>query len=127
MKLLEIGSDQPLVGQADQNWSLRCTQNMVVHPGTTQHVRVSWPMLANEDFVELSEQGMLWEFYGAESDVQGGLDETCAQLVGGIASLRVGQWAKACHNVLFCNPKTLQNFDHSGGGCHYPRLIGRPG
>ena len=35
----------------------------MVHPGTTQCVNVVWPVLANVGFEELSEQGMLWEFY----------------------------------------------------------------
>ena len=57
----------------------------MVHPGTTQHVNVSWPMVANVEFEELSEQGMHWEFYGSDGGLEGGLDGTCAQLVGGIA------------------------------------------
>ena len=52
---------------------------------------------------------MFWEFCGSESAVKGRLDETCVQLVGGIAPLRVGQQARVCQDLLFCNPgeKTL--------------------
>ena len=60
-------------------------------------------MLANDEFVELSEWRMLWEFCGSESHMKGGLDETCVQLVGGIAPLRVGQQVRACQDLLFCN------------------------
>ena len=47
---------------------------------------------------------MLWELCGVELGMQGRLDVTCAQLVEGIAPLQVGQQAKTCQNVLFCNP-----------------------
>ena len=65
-----------MMGQADQHRSLRAERSVVVHPGTTQCVNVSWPMLANDEFWELSEQGMLWEFYGSNVCMEGGLDET---------------------------------------------------
>ena len=74
---------------------------MVVHPGTVQKVCVQWPVLANDEFVKLSEQRMLWEFCGFESDLK---DEMCVQLVGRISPLRVGQQARACRDVLFFNP-----------------------
>ena len=58
-------------------------------------------MLANEEFEELLEQGMLWELYGSKAGVKGDLDGSCAQLVGGITPLRVGQQSVAC---LFHHP-----------------------
>ena len=39
-------------------------------------------MQANLEFGELLEQGMLLKFYGSDGEVEGGLDGTCAQLVG---------------------------------------------
>ena len=64
-------------------------------------MNVSWSMLANEEFEELSEQGTLWEFYGSNVGVKGGLDGSCAQLVEGIAPLRAGQQAIACRASSF--------------------------
>ena len=61
---------------------------MVVHPGTTQCVYVSWPVLGNDEFLELSEQDMLWEFYGSKAGFDGELGEMCVQLVGEIAPFR---------------------------------------
>ena len=84
-----------MLQSADQQWSLRCAQNVVVQPGTTQRVSVHLPVLSTDEFAKLSDQNMLWEFCGNESGMQGGADVSCVQLVGGIAPLGVGQQAKA--------------------------------
>ena len=121
-KFLENWSDRPLNGPADHQWSLQCVQNVVVYPGTVQKVCVKWPVLANDEFVELSVWGMLWELCGGESNL---LDETCVQLVGGIAHLRVGQLARACRDVLFFNPgeKTISIL--AGDVVGYAKLAGQ--
>ena len=100
-ELVEIWQDHPAIEQADHIQSLRVAKSVVVHPGTTQCVYVSWPVLGNDEFLELSEQGVLWEFYVSKAGMNGELDETCAQLVRGIAPLRVGQHTVACKGVLF--------------------------
>ena len=69
--LVEIWQGRPIIEQADQDRSLRAAQSVVVHPGTTQCVSVSRPVLADVEFEELSEQGMLWEFYAAYVGVAG--------------------------------------------------------
>ena len=95
----------------------------VVHPGTVQGVRVSWPVLGNDEFVELSEWRMLWEFCGSESHMKGGLDETCVQLVRWIDPLRVGQQARACQDLLFCNGEKILTI-LSGDVIGYAKLAG---
>ena len=57
--------------------------------------------------------------------VQGGLDETCVQLVGGNAPLRVGQQAKACQNVLLCNPREKMMTILAGDVIGYAKLAGQ--
>ena len=63
VELLEIWQGQLPIEQANEHRSLRATQSVVVHPGTTQCVNVSWPVLANVEFEESSEQGMLTRLY----------------------------------------------------------------
>ena len=92
-KLLEVWSDRPTARVADHPWSLTCVNNMVVPPGTTTKVSVYWPVLSTDEFEEFSELNLLWEFCGNGSHEK---DESCVQLVGGIAPLRVGQQANLC-------------------------------
>merc|ERR1711994_1019967 len=122
-KFLENWSDRALNRPVDQTKvSLECVQNVVVHPGTVQKVCVQWPVLTNDEFVELSEQRMLWEFCGIESDLK---DEMCVQLVGGIAPLRVGQQARACQDVLFFNPGEKTVSILAGDVIGYAKLAGQ--
>ena len=81
--------------------------------------------MANDEFAELSERGMLWEFCGTESHVKGGLDVTCVQLVGRIAPLQVGQQARACQNVLFRNPGEKTMTILAGDVIGYAKLAGQ--
>ena len=48
------------------------TDDIVVYQGTTQHLSVTWPVLDNVEFEELSEQGMLCEFNGSNGGPEGG-------------------------------------------------------
>ena len=98
---------------------------VVVHPGTTQRVNVSWPMLTTNEFEKLLGQGMLWEFSGNELHMQGGVDASCAQLVGGIAPLRMGKQARARQNVLFHNPGEKMMTILAGDVVGHARLAGQ--
>ena len=73
----------------------------MVPPGITASVSVGWPVLSSNEFAEFSGLELLWELRGNDMREK---DGSCAQLVGGIAPLRVGQQAKACQPVLFHNP-----------------------
>ena len=85
--LLENWSDRPVRDVTDQQWSMRCVENVVVQPGTTQKVRMQWPVLSTTEFVGLSQRDMLFEVCADEAGMTGGRDVSNTQLVGGIGPL----------------------------------------
>ena len=85
---------------------------------------VSWPVLSTDEFVELSKQGMLWEFCGVESGMPEGRDVSCVQMVGGISPLQIGQQAKACQKVLFRNTGEKSVTILAGDVLGYAKLAG---
>ena len=123
--LVETRSDRPVRDVNGHRWSLRCVQDVVVQPGTTQRVHVQWPVLSTKEFVALDQQKMLWEICGDESGVPGGQDRSCSQLVGGIGPLRIGKQAKACVNVLFHNPGEKKLLLLVGDVLGHTRLAGQ--
>ena len=51
--LLENWQSRPPRGEANVDRSLSVTESLVVNPGTTQCVSVTWPILDNVKFEEL--------------------------------------------------------------------------
>ena len=125
LNLVENWSERPARDVAGHKWSMRCVENVVVQPGTTQRVRMRWPVLSTNEFVELSQGNMLFEVCADEAGMKGGRDASNTQLVGGIGPLRWGQQAESCVNMLFRNPgeKTLTILE--GDVLGYARLAGQ--
>ena len=101
VNLVENWSERPVRDATGHKWSMRCVENVVVQPGTTQRVRMQWPVLSTDEFVELSQKSMLFEVCVDETGMKGGRDASNAQLVGGTGPLQWGQQAKACVDMLF--------------------------
>ena len=125
MNLVENWSERPVQDVAGHKWSMRCVENVVVQPGTTQRVRMQWPVLSTDEFVELSQKSMLFEVCVDETGMKGGRDVSNTQLVGGIGPLRWGQQAKSCVDMLFRNPGEKRLTILAGDVLGYARLAGQ--
>ena len=125
MNLVENWSERPVQDVAGHKWSMRCVENVVVQPGTTQRVRMQWPVLSTDEFVELSQGSMLFEVCADEAGMTGGRDASNTQLVGGIGPLRWGQQAKSCVDMLFRNPGEKRITILEGDVLGYARLAGQ--
>ena len=123
--MVENWSERPLRDASGQKWSMRCVENVVVLPGTTQRVRMQWPVLSTPEFVELSQRDMLFEVCADEAGMTGGRDVSNTQLVGGIGPLRWGQQAKSCVDMLFRNPGEKRLTILEGDVLGYARLAGQ--
>ena len=63
----------------NNKWLLRVAKSVVVYPGMTQVIKVVWPILGIDEFEEINNLGLVYEF----CSVEGVPDLVHAYLVGG--------------------------------------------